>query len=135
VWAAPWTLLGLACGGVALACGAGARVEGGVVEIGGRATAPAAQRRRLPWDIVAVTLGHVVLGRSLADLQRLRGHERVHVRQYERWGLFFVPAYAASSAWQWMRGRCPYRDNAFEREARRLEGGKRVESEGVGRGG
>jgi len=117
-WAAPWTLLGLACGTLALAGGAGARVVDGVIEIGGRAGP--SRRRRWPFDIVAMTLGHVVLGCSLTELQRLRGHERVHVRQYERWGPMFVPAYAASSAWQWLCGRCPYRDNRFEREARRL---------------
>ena len=29
----------------------------------------------------------------------------------------FLPAYAASSLWAWLRGRDPYRGNAFEREA------------------
>ena len=27
-------------------------------------------------------------------------HEQVHVAQYERWGVFFVPGYLLSSAWQ-----------------------------------
>jgi hypothetical protein len=40
------------------------------------------------------------------------------VRQYERWGVFFFPAYALCSLWQAMRGRDWYRDNPFEREAR-----------------
>ena len=44
-----------------------------------------------------MTLGHVVLGRSAAALAETRAHERVHVTQCERWGPFFVPAYAASS--------------------------------------
>jgi hypothetical protein len=50
-------------------------------------------------------------------LDHCRTHELVHVRQYERWGPLFVPAYLASSAIIWLRGGDPYRDNPFEREA------------------
>ena len=32
-------------------------------------------------------------------LNSLRDHEQVHVAQYERWGVFFVPGYLLSSAW------------------------------------
>ena len=46
-----------------------------------------------------------------------RDHEHVHVRQVERWGPFFLPAYLLASAWAWQRGRRPYRDNPFEIEA------------------
>jgi hypothetical protein len=45
------------------------------------------------------------------------------VRQYERWGAFFFPAYLGSSLWQLVRGRDPYRHNRFEREAFRASGG------------
>jgi hypothetical protein len=65
----------------------------------------------------ALTLGHVVFGLSSADLERSRSHERVHVRQYAVWGPFFLPAYGLSSLWQRLRGRDPYRDNYFERQA------------------
>jgi hypothetical protein len=41
----------------------------------------------------------------------------VHVRQYERWGPLFVPAYVLCSAVIWSRGGDAYRDNPFEREA------------------
>ena len=51
-----------------------------------------------------MTLGHVVLGRSAAALAETRAHERVHVTQCERWGPFFLPAYAASSLAAWARG-------------------------------
>ncbi len=71
-----------------------------------------------PFGVVAITLGHVILGRDESTLQVLRAHEQVHVRQYERWGPLFVPAYLANSAWQWLRGRHPYLDNRFERQAR-----------------
>lgn len=66
----------------------------------------------------AMTLGHVVLATSQADLAVLRAHEQVHVGQYERWGPLFLPAYVLDGLWQLARGRCPYRDNRFERQAR-----------------
>ena len=34
-----------------------------------------------------------------------------------RWGLLFVPAYLACSAWLWLRGYDAYLDNPFEVEA------------------
>ncbi|MBI1347865.1 hypothetical protein GC163_16435 [bacterium] len=67
--------------------------------------------------ISAITLGHVVLGRDLEALQRTRRHERVHVRQYECWGPFFIPTYLWLSGWMWLSGRHPYLDNPFEVEA------------------
>jgi hypothetical protein len=67
--------------------------------------------------VAALTLGHVVLGMSRAALAHTRAHERVHVAQVERWGPFFLPAYALASLWALLRGRNPYRDNPFEREA------------------
>ncbi len=71
----------------------------------------------LPQGASAITLGHSVLARTTGDLERARAHELVHVRQYERWGPLFVPAYFLSSLAVWLQGRHPYLDNAFEREA------------------
>ena len=51
----------------------------------------------------------------------VRAHELVHVRQYERWGPLFVPAYLAASAWMLVSGRDPYYDNHFERAAYRQD--------------
>ncbi len=65
----------------------------------------------------ALTLGEVVLGRSVAALDLTREHERVHVAQCRRWGPFFIPAYFAASAIAWLTSRDAYRGNAFEREA------------------
>jgi hypothetical protein len=65
----------------------------------------------------AMTLGHCVIARTKADLDRSRRHELLHVAQYERWGPLFVPAYLACSGWLWLRGRDPYLDNPFEVEA------------------
>ena len=64
-----------------------------------------------------MTLGHVVLGLDRAAHRRTRRHERVHVRQCERWGPLFLPAYLLASAYLWLKGRSAYYDNPFEREA------------------
>jgi hypothetical protein len=69
----------------------------------------------------ALTIGHVVVARDGEALADTRAHERVHVAQYERWGLFFLPAYVLASLWAAARGRHFYLDNRFEREARALE--------------
>lgn len=121
LWASPNTAIGAAVGLVAIALGGRGRLVLGAAEIeGGRLGRVLA---RLPGvvGIRAVTFGHVILGPSAAELERSRGHEQVHVRQYERWGPFFLPAYAASSLWQLLRRKDVYFDNAFEREAHALE--------------
>ena len=71
----------------------------------------------LPGGASAMTLGHVVLGVDAISLEATRAHERVHVRQAERWGPAFIPAYLLASLIAWRRGLDPYRDNLFEREA------------------
>ncbi|MEO8323028.1 MAG: hypothetical protein ABI571_02700 [Actinomycetota bacterium] len=72
---------------------------------------------RLRWRFTAITFGHVVL--SVDDLpeETLR-HELVHVRQYERWGPLFIPAYLGASVVAVARGGHRYRDNHFEVAAR-----------------
>lgn len=65
----------------------------------------------------AVTFGHTVLARDWACLESCRCHELVHVRQYERWGPAFVPAYLFWWIVLWFAGKHPYFDNPFEREA------------------
>ena len=67
--------------------------------------------------VSAITFGHVVLGADAIALEHTREHERVHVRQYERWGPLFIPAYLLASVWALVRGRDPYLDNHFEVEA------------------
>lgn len=73
-------------------------------------------------NAAAVTFGHVVIGRTLEDLNHCRLHELVHVQQYERWGPLFVPAYLGCWLWLWLRGRNPYFDNPFEKDAFRRSG-------------
>jgi hypothetical protein len=122
LWAVPYTLLGLAVGGMACLFGATARRHHGVIEFyGGRAGAVLAR----PFGVHAMTLGHVILAVDRSALAQLRRHEHVHVRQYERWGPLFVPAYLLSSLVQLLRGRHPYRENHFERQAYALAPARR----------
>ena len=65
----------------------------------------------------AMTFGHVVIARDAACLENSRAHERVHVRQDERWGPLFIPAYLAGSAWAMLCRRHPYFGIPFEIEA------------------
>ena len=121
-WSSPNTALGAVFAILAVLTGGRLYLQAGVIEVSGgllpfllRAVVPIRGGAR------ALTLGHVVLGRTEADLERTRAHERVHVRQYERWGPLFIPAYLSSSAWAAFRGRGAYRGNGFEREACELD--------------
>lgn len=118
LWALPVTLLGVGLAAVALLSGGRARREAGVLEAHG-GIAAVLLRRFVPLrgGASAMTLGHVVLGRDAGCLERTRDHERAHVRQCERWGVLFIPAYALASFVAAARGRHYYRDNVFEREA------------------
>lgn len=121
LWASPTTLVGLALVLMTLRRGR-VRVVGGVIEASGPMVRCALTHLMpLRGGAAAITLGHVVLGRDARALARTRAHERVHVRQYERWGPLFLPAYVAASAWAAMRGGHFYDDNVFEREARAAE--------------
>ena len=88
LWALPYSLFGIASG--LLLSGRFEIVEG-VCEI--HSPAIAGVLKRFPVPASAITLGHVVLARDHEMLGLTRAHERVHVRQYERWGIMFVPAY------------------------------------------
>jgi hypothetical protein len=112
LWAAPCTLIGLVAALPMLLSGAQARFVRGVLEVSGSCIAT-----RLPFD--AITLGHVVLAHTPRAMARWRRHERVHVRQCERWGPMFFPAYLLAGAWQGLHGRSMYWHNPFEVQARR----------------
>ena len=121
VWALPATSVGLLLTGAALCTGASVRCVDGVLEVGGGRLVTATRRLSRSHRFVAITLGHVVIGIHHAALRDARAHERVHVRQYERWGVLFFPLYFASSLVQLLLGRDPYGGNRFEREARAAE--------------
>lgn len=122
LWALPWTLLGLCIGGVGLLTGGKARRVGRVLEFWGGGTAVFLRVFPLVKGASAVTFGHTVLGRSRETLDSCRPHEWAHVRQYERWGPLFVPAYVICWVWLGCLGRDPYLDNPFERQAREEAG-------------
>ena len=113
IWAAPTTLVGLGALLLTLLTSGHVHRHTGVLEVhGGFAKW---MLRRV--GAGAMTLGHVVLARDLACHERSRVHERVHVRQVERWGPLFLPAYGLLSLTAWLRGRHYYYGNAFEIEA------------------
>lgn len=118
LWAAPATALGLLFAPLALLTGGRMRLVAGTIEIHGGLIAWLLSRAiPLPGGAMALTLGHCILGRSHTALDVARTHEHVHVRQYERWGPLFIPAYLLASAWLFLRRRDAYRDNPFERAA------------------
>src|SRR5579884_766714 len=97
-WAAPTTMVGLLAG--ALTLGTGGRV----------------QRRRGALEF------HGGFSRWLGKRRGFGAMTLAHVRQVERWGPAFIPAYLLASAWAWVRGQHYYLDNWFERDARRACG-------------
>ena len=116
-WASPNTIIGLMLGLLVILFGGCGRLRQGVLEFGGGKLGHHMARLRPPFAFAAITLGHTVLGLDHDTLAAVRAHEQVHVRQYERWGPLFVPAYLLSSLVELLRGRRPYLDNWFEREA------------------
>ena len=117
LWALPVTVMGLALAALALR-GGRAQIVDGVLEVHGpwlKALLTAGVP--LAGGAAAITFGHVVIGQDAHALDWTRAHERVHVRQCERWGPAFLPAYLLASVWAIMSGGHYYADNAFEREA------------------
>jgi hypothetical protein len=117
IWAAPWTLFGLTVGCFGLATGGRVQRTGHVLEFSGGWITLVLKIFPVISGATAVTFGHVILARSQADLEACRQHELVHVRQYERWGPLFVPAYLFWRILLRLTGKDPYRDNPFERQA------------------
>ncbi|HYT25580.1 MAG TPA: hypothetical protein VEP73_03740 [Actinomycetota bacterium] len=106
LWAAPNSLVGLV--GAASSGGRPVRWRGVLLCEGGRA----GLARFLAWrGFCAITLGHVIVASEPLD-DHLLAHELGHVRQHERWGPLFYPAYLLASL-------AGYRRNPFERAAER----------------
>lgn len=125
IWASPCSLVGLVAASGVLLAGGRARRAAHTLEV----VLPESSfgRKLVRWlPFVAITLGHVVIAVSGYALEHSRAHERVHVAQYERWGILFFPAYLASSLWQVVRGRRAYWDNYFEIQARERSAETRI---------
>lgn len=126
LWASPTTLLALPFVLLGLCGGARLRLVRGVLEVHGPVISAFLRHGTLvSGGALAMALGHVVLGRDRAALEETRSHERVHVKQAERWGPLFLPAYVIASIAVGLRGRRWYYDNPFEVEARVLSDGGR----------
>lgn len=120
LWTLPTTAVGFPLLLGALLTGGRARWVDGVLEVHGGLVSFFLGRVvgiSLQGGASAMTLGHIVLGIDPDALERTRSHERVHVRQCERWGPLFIPAYLGASAFLWARGGRAYMDNPFERQA------------------
>jgi len=117
-WASPTTLVGLVAGAITLCSGGKAQKRQGALEFHGGFSRWMADLG----GFAAMTLGHVIIGRDPWSLDFCRNHEQAHVRQVERWGIAFIPAYLLASLLAWGRGGHYYRDNYFERDARRACG-------------
>ena len=122
LWVLPVSLAGLILVLLARLSGGNGSWVDGVLEVSGGWPAKVLERG-FPYSgpVAAITLGHVVLGISTQALNATRVHERVHVRQYERWGILFWVLYPLASAYAWVKGGHPYLDNLFERQARAQE--------------
>ena len=116
LWSSPTTLLGLAASAASLS----------VPRPTGPVLISTADRGFARWFLsrrgyCAITLGHLVLLTRDAPSDVL-SHELVHVRQAERWGPLFLPAYLIAMLAIRLRGGNPYWDNPFEAEARNSSG-------------
>lgn len=120
LWAAPCSAIGIVLAGSLLLAGGKAKWSSGAMEVTYRESQAHCGRlaRNLPFR--GIVFGHVILAVTRDELLSIGAHERVHVRQYERWGPLFFFAYGASSLWQLLKGRGAYRDNHFEVQARAL---------------
>ena len=65
---------------------------------------------------LAITIGHWIFAWRPLDAAEL-AHELTHVRQWQRYGLLFIPRYLRASRAAATAGRDSYRDNVFERQA------------------
>lgn len=116
-WAFPWSVVGASVGSLAVLYRGQVGFRDGVCYFFGGRLGRWLNRVPLAGGASAMTFGHVVLAADRRQLDRCWRHELVHVRQYERWGPLFVVAYLVCSLRLWFRGRDPYLDNPFEREA------------------
>jgi hypothetical protein len=117
LWAVPWSLFGLCLGGLCLISGGKVRRTGRILEFWGGCLPAILSVFPFFSGSPVSTFGHVVLGRTNRYLDACREHQMIHVRQYERWGILFVPVYLFCSLVLWLCGKRPYYDHPFERQA------------------
>jgi len=116
-WTFPNSLIGLLIGIFGILFGGKAARYGKVLEFWGKPIGLVLRMFPPVRGANAITFGHVILYRSAEAREAFRAHEPVHVEQYEKWGILFIPAYLASSIVAFLRGQHPYFGNRFEQEA------------------
>jgi hypothetical protein len=121
LWASPNTIMGLTFVPFVWLTRGHAVVKDGVLELYGGGLAELLSRMPLFGSVAAITFGHIVIARDREALDITRAHERVHVRQCECWGPFFLPAYLLASIWAAVHGQGAYHGNYFEQQARLVE--------------
>ncbi|HEX9343787.1 MAG TPA: hypothetical protein VF995_09260 [Actinomycetota bacterium] len=110
LWAAPNTLIGLL--GAATTRTRPIPHRGVLLFEPTPGARPRGLARFLAWrGFEAITLGHAIITNTPLD-DHVLAHEFVHIRQHERWGPLFYPAYLLTSL-------AGYRRNPFERAADR----------------
>lgn len=118
-WVSPITLCCLPLVVLAKVSGGGVALHSGVIEVwGGWVGAWLQCGIPLLGAVNAFTCGHLVAGVSLPHLHASRAHERVHVAQFERWGVLFPLVYAFAGWQAYRRGGRFYWDNPYEIAAR-----------------
>jgi hypothetical protein len=120
LWVLPTSAVGLPFALLALVSGGTCHVVHGVLEVHGGLAGwllRVCSSLFLRGGASAITFGHVVVARTSQLLDATRAHERVHVRQCERWGPLFIPVYLLACVLAMLQGKRPYMDNVFEREA------------------
>ncbi|WGZ92398.1 MAG: hypothetical protein QJT81_10925 [Candidatus Thiothrix putei] len=119
VWVAPITIWCLPLALLAKWTGGGYAIHSGVLEIWGGWVGQRLDRG-IPFlgAVNAITIGHIVAGVSPQHLHNSRVHERVHVTQFEHWGLLFPFVYFIAGIQAQQRGGSFYWDNPYEIEAR-----------------
>lgn len=127
LWAAPWTLFGLLLVIPLKLTGSALKCRQGIWICYGPSTQKLLRRAPISGGAAALTLGHVILACDEVTFHRTFEHEMVHVRQYERWGIFFIPAYFLASLWLFIRRRDYYRENPFEIPAFALDAQRQKE--------
>lgn len=120
LWVSPISIACLPLALLAKWTGGGYVIHSGVLEIWGGIVGQWLDKGRLPFlgAVNAITIGHVIAGVSPQHLHNSRVHERVHVEQFERWGVLFPLVYALAGLRAHLQGKRFYWDNPYEIEAR-----------------
>ena len=121
LWVSPCTLLGLCVLAIPKHGDRQVKFHRGTIGIFGPGIERILSMVPIEDGAAAMTIGHTILARDERAWLTTFRHEFVHVRQYQWFGPFFVPAYFLESLWQWFLGRHPYVDNRFEVQARKYE--------------